>query len=229
MKNAFLTFCFWVIALKIMAQGGGSPQSSIEGTWQIIDAKTLASESYTGTIQFSKRSLAYALQWGGGAGNSKGIGIQKGNKIFAGWSSEVPCGIVVYDIRGKTMDGQWALMSGDWGVGTEIVSNITDNLVGTFDITGTNPITKKAADIPAQYRGKLTIEKNGETYTCTWKTGNTSYSGVGMKDGNYFAVAWGLEEGAFGIICYTFNGNQANGKWFPVGARTFAYENLAKK
>jgi hypothetical protein len=233
MKNAFLTLCFWGIVLKIIAQGGGSPQLPIVGTWQITDAKTLANEAYSGTVQFSKRGQAFALQWGGAAGNAQGIGLQKNNKVFAGWSNEVPCGVVVYDIRGKTMDGQWALMSSDWGMGTEIVNNITDNLVGTFDISGTNPSIgqspKKAADVPVQYKGKLTIEKNGETYICTWNTGNTSYSGVGMRDGNYFAVVWGLKEGAYGIICYTFNGNQANGNWFPAGARAFAYENLAKK
>jgi len=65
-----------------------------------------------------------------------------------------------------------------------------DPLVGTYQVTGTNPDG-------SSYLGTLTVEAYGETYSLVWEVGNTVTTGVGLREGNVLSGGWDC-----GVVTY---------------------------
>lgn len=62
--------------------------------------------------------------------------------------------------------------------------------VGVYYVTGTNMDG-------TPYRGTLTIERLGNTYTFTWETGGAITEGVGLLQGNILSAGWDC-----GVVTY---------------------------
>ena len=67
---------------------------------------------------------------------------------------------------------------------TNSTKTMGEDIDGNYEITGKNPSGKA-------YDGNLTIIKQDDVYQFSWKTGNLSYDGVGVRDGNLIAVGYG--------------------------------------
>lgn len=192
-----------------------------EGNWKISSASTPTGASYTGTVSVEKFQNIHLLSWETSVGNYSGVGIVKGNSIYAGYGVNIDYGIVVYELQPDgSLIGIWSTNKANGMTGTEKVVG-AKSLNGTFNITGTNAGTNTA------YKGTLTIKKTGSVYSLYWKVANTSYNGVGILDGNILAVGWGFGQ-AFGVVGYDVNGDEATGTWAMGGGTSTGTENLKK-
>jgi hypothetical protein len=88
------------------------------------------------------------------------------------------------------------------------VAGATGKYAGNYTIaTGQNP------GGGASYSGNVTITQSTQIYQLTWKLADGSgYSGLAVEDGNVLGVGWG-NDGAKGVIVYTVNGGELDGKW----------------
>lgn len=73
---------------------------------------------------------------------------------------------------------------------TENKSTVNANPSSNGDIAGSYGVTGKTLDNQS-YDGDLTIKKQGEVYQFSWNAGNSTYDGVGVRDGNLVAVGYG--------------------------------------
>ncbi len=88
-----------------------------------------------------------------------------------------------------------------------------DPLVGTYRVTGTNPDG-------SSYRGTLTIEAQGETYSLIWEVGNTLTTGVGLRQGDVLSGGWDC-----GVVTYQIQGDGSlEGVWALCGERHIGTE-----
>ncbi|MFN8353652.1 MAG: hypothetical protein U0Y10_04380 [Spirosomataceae bacterium] len=212
MKN----IAFWIIGLLAT-----STVQAQEGSWKITSAKVPNGGSYTGSVAIAKVRQVHQLSWQTTGGNYTGVGILKGSTLYAGYGINIDYGVVVYELKADgSLEGIWATNKTGGMTGTEKVVG-GKALNGTYDITGTN------AGNNSPYKGTLTIQKTGSVYSLVWKTGNVSYNGVGILDGNTLAVGWGFGA-AFGVVNYKINGNTAQGIWAMGGGMSTGTENLSK-
>jgi hypothetical protein len=212
MKTLIITFTLLANMTTLFAQNGN---------WKIASAKAPNGSTYTGTVAIAPMRATRQLSWQTSGGNYTGVGISKGNTLYGGYGINIDYGVVVYDLKPDgSLSGVWATNKSGGLTGTEQVAG-GKALNGTYAITGTN------AGNNSPYKGTLTIQKTGTTYKLTWKTGGTSYNGVGILDGNTLAVGWGFGN-AFGVVGYYINGNAAQGIWAMGGGQATGTENLAK-
>jgi hypothetical protein len=192
-----------------------------DGNWKISAAKAPNGSTYTGSVAISKIRDVHQLSWKTTGGNYTGVGIAKGNTLYAGYGINIDYGVVVYDLKADgSLDGTWTTNKSGGMTGTEKVAG-GKALNGTYGITGTNAGSNSA------YKGNLSIKKVGTVYHLTWAVGSTSYNGVGILDGNTLVVGWGFGN-AFGVVKYATNGNAAKGIWAMGGGNATGTEDLAK-
>lgn len=87
---------------------------------------------------------------------------------------------------------------------------------GTYSVVGTNPGSG------AQYRGVVSVKRNGQTYSVVWNVGGTEYLGTGLgaakvkgtrtmgpasDQGTAIAISY-VTNGSFGLTFYV---QQSNG------------------
>lgn len=88
-----------------------------------------------------------------------------------------------------------------WSTGVALAADPT----GVWQISGTSPGG-------STYHGTATVQANGQTYSVTWRVGNSSYAGVGILSGNAFATYYQNASDA-GVILYQATGSNWNGLW----------------
>jgi len=74
----------------------------------------------------------------------------------------------------------------------------------TKDISGSYTITGENEGGNGDYAGDLTVTKRDEVYQFSWKTGATTYDGVGVQSGNSVGVAFteGSDGSGCGVVLY---------------------------
>ena len=193
------------------------------GNWKITSAGMSGQGgTYTGSVAISSQGSVQQLSWKTSGGNYTGVGLMQGSKLYAGYGVNIDYGVVVYQLMSDgSLNGTWATNKTGGDIGTERVIG-GKALNGTYQIAG-----KNAGSGAGAYAGTLTIKKTGSVYACQWKTGNVTYDGVGLLDGNTFVVGWGFGN-AFGVVMYDVKGNTAQGTWAMGGGTQLGTENLAK-
>jgi len=85
---------------------------------------------------------------------------------------------------------------------------INVDLTGLYNVKGTNPDN-------SPYEGTLQISKNGDVYEGVWQTGNLTYDGTAIREGNYLVFAFAdAERTWFGVCLYQIEKSGAlNGIW----------------
>ncbi len=208
-------------------------QTHILGEWQIMEARNTAGQNYFGTVAINPLGVsAYSLDWRTSAGTYSGIGLMQGKKLCVGWGTpEAAFGVVVYKIESDKLIGAWTATGQDGKVGIEVASRVRagiDNeryIEGRYDVIGENPVMQSA------YEGTISITRNNdaEMYNLRWNFGNIFYNGVGIREGNYLYVGWGMSE-AFGVIMYDLaKDNYGQGVWALPKVNTTGVENIRKK
>ncbi|MFH0893867.1 MAG: hypothetical protein V2A54_05480 [Bacteroidota bacterium] len=193
-----------------------------EGNWTISKALTMDGKPYTGTVKISKLGDVWQIDWQTNEGNYQGLGIKKGNEIYAGWGGDKGFGVVVYQEKDGKLFGEWTFSNSKGMIGEEwIPASSFKNMEGSFTVTGKYPVKK------GDYTGLISIVKNGDIYDVSWTTGKDIYYGIGILYEKYFVVGWSYDYG-FGVIEYKFSGKKAKGKWSSTGRKTISFENLKK-
>ncbi len=89
--------------------------------------------------------------------------------------------------------------------------------VGRYSIEGSNP------GGGGKYRGTVTVEKTGETYSVIWVVAGTRYVGTGIGDKNFIAVTY-RSGGDTGLALYGSDASNWSGVWTYAGGRALGAE-----
>jgi hypothetical protein len=198
--------------------------ADITGTWNIGEARGVDGADYTGTVNIQPFGDVYRLTWDSSIGSYKGVGFLVDDHLFVGSGTEPETyGVVVYQINPNgTLNGQWTLPSREGQLGTEVATRSAEGgLAGTYQIQGINPGNEGG------YDGTLEIQETGDTYQLTWQVASNTYTGVGLRSGDWLAVSWG-EPGSFGIVDYTIDGDAMDGRWAVLDKAQLGVEDLAR-
>jgi hypothetical protein len=195
----------------------------LAGTYKITSAANPGGGgAYTGKVTFTRAGGTYLIGWA--IPNSppySGVALSVGNTLGVGWGMGSSYGVVVYQVNGGTLKGQWATALSPT-VGTE-------DLEGPTGLNGTYKITKAAGPDGKAYEGTVAIAPNGQTYNVTWTLPTSSYSGVGILEGDLLVVGWGEAGKGAGVVSYKVNGKNLTGRWGAPGNPQLGTESLAKE
>jgi hypothetical protein len=204
------------------------PQTDVAGSWKIKAAANLAGEAYGGAVDMRASSTGVVdLDWRDEQGQivQTGIGLIRDGHLLAAWGVVPAYGFCLYKLLpdGK-MEGQWTVNGASGRLATETATGGTPGKVeGNYDIRGTTFIHG------GEYRGTLSIARLGETYAATWTVPEGSYHGIGLRHGDYLAIAWSVENAAgYGIVDYKLEGNSAQGRWTMIDQTQLSFEVLQR-
>lgn len=189
-----------------------------DGTWRIEQAQLPDGKSYNGALTISRIGQSFGVDWTTTAGNYSGLGLLADGKLFVGYGLNNGYGIVVYKTNKATqrIEGVWTASGLDGATGTETLTGRD----GNYDLVGTNPDGRT-------YRGKLSLQKTGDTFQAQWQVANSVYNGVGFMSGDYLVIGYGPGQ-AFGTVEYVMTGNKARGRWAMGGGSQFGIENITR-
>ncbi len=95
---------------------------------------------------------------------------------------------------------------------------------GVYNCQGANPSGQ------GNYKGAVSIIKNGDVYQITWNIGAQTYMGVGILEENTFSVGYASSDKSwFGIVVYKVSGNTLTGKWTMNGGKKLGTETLTRR
>jgi hypothetical protein len=190
------------------------------GAWKIEEGKLPDGKSYTGNLNIKAVGKTYDVDWVTSAGSYGGIGLLADGKLFVGYGvGGGDYGIVVYKASGaaKNLEGIWTTGKMNGATGTETLAKNAD---GNFDVLGKN------AD-GSTYKGKLMLQKTGETFQAQWNVAGTTYNGVGFLSGDYLVIGFGFGQ-SFGTVEYLIMGGKARGRWAMGGGAAMGTENITR-
>ncbi len=180
--------CFFargLLALGLLSASLVSAQVNLPGEYTVT-GKDFAGQAFTGKLSIVQRQAVYRMTYRDGR-TQRGMGIQRGNALFAAWGPNISCTVSALEIGA---DGN---MSGPWGdldqniLGTENLkrqSGAPSDVVGTFESSGKTPTGES-------YSGVTTIERRGAVFKVTFRGDGDVQEGVGVRLGNYLSVSYG--------------------------------------
>lgn len=188
------------------------------GDYYVTGTQLDGSTAYAGgleILQYSEEDY-YTLSWQV-AEPFYGQGIISGNVLTAGWGSNCTLSAYVTD-DDNNMSGVWAdVAAGKLNPETATVVELGDT-TGTWNITGT------FSDGTA-YEGTMTVTPNADQTTALveQQIGDSSYSGLGIVDGDVFSVVLGPDGCGLGAYVIQDNGDLV-GRWTAVGQTALGTE-----
>lgn len=247
-SNSTLVICLSTVAVFTLACGKtdtavvdkaaptSSPQASHSVTAPTAAVKDIAGDylitgtneggggQYGGELKVAKRDEVYQFSWSSGGRTYDGVGVRTDNNVavaFTEGTNGQGCGVVLYNIAS---DGSLEGKAGYWGVNNSELEKATrtsgTGLEGAYDIIGSNPNG-------SEYKGKLTVGKEGLGYGFTWDTGTTS-TGFGIRTGDKVAVGIGGKQ--CGFVSYEIKPDGTlDGKWGGQGSTSIGTEVAKRK
>jgi len=99
-----------------------------------------------------------------------------------------------------------------------------EGLEGVYDCVGSNPGGS------GQYRGTVTIARNGDNYNVTWNIGTQVYLGIGILQGDTFSVGYtDAKKSWYGVVVYKVDGKKLTGVWAMPGNAKNGKETLTRR
>jgi hypothetical protein len=68
---------------------------------------------YESEVTIAKAGESYSIVWKFADRSFTGIGILRGDVLSVGWSNDGKAGVVLYTVKGDTLEGKWADGTGD--------------------------------------------------------------------------------------------------------------------
>lgn len=190
----------------------------ITGTWRIAEGRAQGGSSYTGTVAFSVHGSALDLDWDVSGTAYTGVGLQRGNHVYAGWGTGDEPRVIVYRTQPDgSLHGEWTTRALG-GIGMETASGGGPHGLGAYTVRGTDPSG-------SAYSGTLNISSDADVFNLTWDVGD-HYVGTGLADGDRLAVGFGHAD--VGYVEYVFEGKTAKGRWTWIGSSGIYVENLER-
>ncbi|HEY4161446.1 MAG TPA: hypothetical protein VGM59_00200 [Dongiaceae bacterium] len=204
----------WVACVAILLLAGcfsaGAAADDFSGVYN-AEGKTASGSSYKGAVQIENLGSLYAVLWKLKDNEAyKGIAIPMDNVLGAAYGPpNTNFGLVVYRIKGGTLEGIWA----DSG---NLKSELgRESLEGPVGLSGEYKITLgQNRDGVTNYGGKVLIKPNGQTYLLVWLVPKPSTIGVGIRMDDLLVVAYGPDPKHMpGVVAYRKNGPGLEGEW----------------
>jgi len=166
-------------------------------------------KQYTGTATISKiGGEMYKGNWVIGSTNFQSICFRDEDILSCGWSGKHDLGVVAYLVKpDNSLDGVW-FEEQNTSIGKEFLVGGNNNLLGTYVIkNGETPSKKK-------YTGTVEISFASGVYKLKWKTGKTTFEGLGIRNGDVLTAGFN-DSGDFGVLQYRIknNGKMLTGQW----------------
>ncbi|MEO6049861.1 MAG: hypothetical protein ABIP78_00825 [Pyrinomonadaceae bacterium] len=199
-----------------------STPKSIAGEYDATGTNPTGTEYKAGLV-VTPHDDVYQFTWTSGKNSYDGVGVRSDSEVavsFTDGASGKGCGVVLFTInKDNSLDGK----IGYWGNNSMETEKATPksagSLDGVYDIVGKNPDGKAC-------KGKLIVIQSGDGYTFDWEAG-TSFSGYGLRAGDYIAVGFGGKHCSF--VGYDVQSDGTlKGKWGSQFARKFGTE-IAKR
>lgn len=196
----------------------------IAGNYSATGTNPNGGAQYKADLVVTPRDDVYQFSWTSGGKSYDGVGVMTDDRVAVSYTDGTDgkgCGVVLYKIGSDgSLDGK----AGYWGVNSAESEKATrtsgTDLEGKYDITGKNASGK-------DYKGTLEIKKDGEGFTFAWNAG-TTFTGFGIRAGNYVAVGFGGKQCAF--VGYDIQADGTlDGKWGAQGLKKFGTEVAKKK
>ena len=196
----------------------------ITGKYDATGTNPNGGGGYKADLVVTPRDDVYQFSWTSAGKSYDGVGVMTDDRVAVSYTDGTDgkgCGVVLYKIGSDgSLDGK----AGYWGVNKAESEKATrtsgTDLEGKYDITGKNANGK-------DYKGTLDIKKDGEGFTFAWNAGST-FSGFGIRAGNYVAVGFGGKQCAF--VGYDIQADGTlDGKWGGQGLTKFGTEVAKKK
>ncbi len=173
-----------------------SPEAAdVSGSYRVIGAAANG-DPYGGILQLSKRGVAYQLAWRIPS-EYDGVGLVQTDILSVGYGVKGDaCSVSSYRVQSDgSLDGRWLAIGGDIpGSERDIpTSDVTAGIAGSYRVIGINPNG-------SSYQGALTVTERGPTYEFVWKTGDATFIGVAIRQGDIVSVGWGTKP--CGVISY---------------------------
>lgn len=165
---------------------GAQQSAGIAGDYDVRGSNPGGTGGYRGNLLIQPTGDTYRFTWEtGGPSPVAGIGIRRGEAVVVSYG-DASCGAMLYG-RGanNSLVGNWSTI-GNTTVGSEIAMPVPNQPLGEFTVMGTNP----GGGAPP-YRGKMTFRITGPTFTIRWDVGERVYTGIGVRLGEAFGVAYG--------------------------------------
>ena len=151
-----------------------------------VSGKEPGGRSYVGKLTIVQTGPTYRLTYRD-TRTQRGMGIQKGNALFAAWGPNSKCTVSALEINADgSMNGPWGDLDQN-ALGTERLarqSGAPGSIVGTYASTGNAPNGDA-------YSGVTNIEQRGELFKVTFRGGGEQYDGVAVRFGNTLGVSYG--------------------------------------
>jgi hypothetical protein len=210
----------WVACVAILLLAAWFPASAKADDFSGVynaSGKDAAGTAYNGAVQIENLGTLYVVLWKlKGNEAYKGIAIPMDDVLGAAYGPpDAHFGLVVYRIKGGTLEGIWALSD-------DLKSELgRETLVGSPDLTGTYQIKLgQNRDGLTNYSGQIRIQRKGDTYFFLWPTKVPSL-GIGVRVDDKLVVAYGTNVQKLpGVVAYKKAGNgDLAGIWTTVGVK----------
>jgi hypothetical protein len=215
-------------AAESAATPSGNTAKELAGLWRIKEAANLVGEAYDGAVEMRVSSSGVVeMEWRDRRRRivQTGVGLVEEGHLLAAWGTTPDYGFCLYKLLPEgRMEARWTMAGAAGRIATESASGgIPGKLEGKYNVRGTN-------NTGGEYTGSLSITKLGETYAATWSVPEGSYHGIGLRQGDYLAIAWSLQDGApYGPVDYKLEGDTAQGRWTMINQTQLSFEILQRE
>ncbi len=207
-------------ALSLLA--APATAQSMAGNYSVT-GKDFDGQSYTGSLRIVEAGPVLRLTYSDGK-TQRGMGIQRGNQLFASWGPSSKCTVSALEIQANgNMSGPWGDLNNN-SLGTERMTKqagAPDRVDGTYESVGKNPEGES-------YDGVATITANGQTFRVVYKDDNDTLNGVGIRQGNALAVSYGGARCGVSIYSLAADGS-LSGPYGEFGDGRLGLETLQKR
>jgi hypothetical protein len=200
------------------------------GLWQITQAADMGGKPYAGNVHMHVLGSGLVeLTWTDKQGQAlqSGLGFVQDGHLMAAWSGGPGFGINLYKIgRDGTLSARWSSSLDGGRVLTEVArGGVPGKLEGQYTIQGDANVGNGGT-----YSGRMSIARYNETYYVGWSLNDEGkpYYGIGLRQGDWLAVAWSTAEEGFGVIDYKLDGDTAQGRWTQFRQDKLSYEVLQR-
>ena len=175
------------------------------------DGTTPQGKAYQGAVQIEQLGNLHVVLWKLADGEAyKGVAIRQGDVLGAAYGGpDTKFGIVVYKIKGGTLEGVWA-------DSRDLKSELgRETLEGSADLSGKYKISLgQNRDGMTNYDGEVTISRNGDAYLFFWPTKPPAL-GIGVRVDDVLVVAYSSNPQKLpGVVAYKTTGADSfDGIW----------------